>query len=104
MLNVRLPSRRLIRILGIRLESLVAAIETIDEVWSEEVSLPSVALYFRLDGVLAIPIDVALPTYGPESARGANGDGVRWVVRVSGDRAPGRRFSFQFEVPVFARR
>lgn len=78
-------------------------IETTHERWSAETRLAPLMLRFGADGALHVPVDFALPLHEPESAMRPDGNGVRWVVRVQGQRTRGRRFSFAFEVPVYRR-
>lgn len=79
-------------------------IETTQERWSAETRLAPLTLRFGADGVLLVPVDFSLPLHEPESAMRPDGNGVRWVVRVQGQRTADRRFSFAFEVPVYRQR
>jgi len=54
-------------------------------------------------GVATFPIDIALPSDGPESEINDDGSGIRWVLSISAPDAEGKMYTADFEVPVYAR-
>jgi hypothetical protein len=77
--------------------------QTFDERWSESFSVEPGRLLTTRDGTV-IPIDIPIPANQPECTLDKRGNGIRWMLSISGSDVARPAYYFQFEIPVYRRR